>query len=66
MATFAVIDGSNTVVNVILADSQEVAEAATGLTALETTGEPWLGWQLIADQWTRPEDIPQRPLLDEG
>ena len=35
MKNFAVIDQNNLVVNVIIADSKEVAESVTGLTCIE-------------------------------
>jgi hypothetical protein len=35
MKNFAVIDENNLVVNVIVADSKEVAESVTGLTCIE-------------------------------
>ena len=50
---FAVISG-NTVVNVIVADSQEIAEEVTGLSAVETEGEPWLGWTMHGNEWRPP------------
>lgn len=53
---YAIIENDK-VVNVILADSQEIAEQATGLEALETTGEPWLDWVRIDGQWVEPQPI---------
>lgn len=50
---FAVISG-NTVVNVIVADSQEIAEDVTGAAVLQTEGVPWIGWTLIDDEWVEP------------
>lgn len=58
MPNYAVLSG-NTIDNVIVADSRDVAEAVTGRPVIQTTGEPWIGWMLIDDVWTRPEDIPQ-------
>jgi hypothetical protein len=45
MATFAVID-NNTVTNVIVAETKEVAEMVTGLTCIEYTAENpvSIGW----------------------
>ena len=57
MPDFALHDGS-TVQNVIVADSQEIAEEVTGLSAVETVGEPWIGWTLIDGVWTAPEPEP--------
>lgn len=53
MPNFAIHDGS-TVVNVIVADSKEIAEEVTGMSALETEGEPWIGWTLTDGVWTAP------------
>ncbi len=55
MPNFAIHDGS-TVQNVIVADSQEIAEEVTGLYAVETEGEPWVGWTLIDGVWTAPPE----------
>ena len=53
MANYAIHDGA-TVTNVVVAATQEIAEAVTGMNALETTGEPWIGWTLIDGEWTAP------------
>jgi hypothetical protein len=53
MATYAVHDGVS-VVNVIVADTAQIAEEVTGLTALETEGVPWIGWTLHGDEWRPP------------
>lgn len=58
MANYAIHDGT-TVVNVIVAESAEIAEQVTGLTALETTGVPWTGWTLHGDAWRPP--MPESP-----
>lgn len=74
MANFAIHDGT-TVVNVINADSQEIAEQVTGLTALETSGEPWIDWTLESEGWRRPSPFPswvwngsewEAPVADPG
>ena len=57
MSNFAIIDG-DTVVNVIVADSREIAEEVTGLSAVETDGEPWIGWTLIDGEWVAPPPPP--------
>lgn len=62
MANFAIIDG-DTVVNVIVADSQEIAEEVTGLSVVETEGEPWIGWTLIDGGWVAPP-LPPAPEPD--
>lgn len=51
---FAISNGS-TIVNVIVADSKEIAEQATGMTAIATTPYGvWLGWKLHGDTWRPP------------
>lgn len=60
MPTFAVHDGT-TVLNVIVADSQEIAEDVTGLQAVETEGAPWSGWMLIDGQWVAPPEPEPEP-----
>lgn len=47
----------NKVINVIVADSKEIAEEVTGLEAVETTGQPWVNWARIDGQWVEPEPI---------
>lgn len=56
MPNFAIHD-ERSVVNVILAESAEIAEQVTGLSAIETTGEPWIGWNLHGDTWRPPVPI---------
>lgn len=53
MPNYAIIQ-EKTIVNVIVADSQEIAEEVTGLTAIETDGAPWLGWTYHNDSWIPP------------
>ena len=53
MARYAVHDGT-TVRNVIVAESQEIAEQVTGLAAIATTGMPWIGWTLDGSEWRPP------------
>lgn len=57
MPNFAIHDGT-TVVNVIIADSVEVAEELTGLSALETEGAPWIGWTMEVEGWRPPSPFP--------
>lgn len=57
MPYFAIHDGA-TVSNVIVADSQLVAESVTGLSAIETTGSPWIGWTMEVDGWRPPPPYP--------
>lgn len=57
MPNYAVHDGY-VVVNVVRADSLEVAERVTGLPVVETYGEPWIGWTLESEGWRRPAPYP--------
>lgn len=57
MATFAIHDGQK-VVNVIVADSQSVAEEVTGLSAIESSGTPWFGWTMESEGWRKPSPYP--------
>ena len=54
MPNFAIYK-DNIVFNVIVADSKEIAEEVTGANAIETTGNPWIGWTLVDGVWTEPE-----------
>lgn len=60
MARFAVYDGV-TVRNVIVAESQEIAEDVTSLSAVETTGVPWIGWVLVDGEWVAPPEPEPEP-----
>lgn len=53
MANYAIIE-NDTVTNVIVADSKEIAEEVTGLEAIEVTNEPWVGWQRVDGEWIDP------------
>jgi hypothetical protein len=57
MPNFAVHDGT-TVQNVIVADSLEIAETITGLSAVETTGAPWISWTLDEQGWVTDDPAP--------
>jgi hypothetical protein len=57
MANYAISDGSR-IINVIVAESQEIAEQATGMTAIETSGEPWIDWTLEVEGWRIPSPFP--------
>jgi hypothetical protein len=54
---FAIIE-DNKVINVIVADSVEIAIEVTNKEVLETTGEPWIGWTLVDGVWTKPVELP--------
>ena len=58
MPNYAVHDGS-TVRNVIVAESLEIAESVSGLQALETTGQPWIGWVMQDGEWVPPAPEPE-------
>ena len=54
MANYLIIE-NNKVINVIVADSKEIAEQVTNLEAIESTSStPWIGWEKIDDVWTAP------------
>lgn len=54
MATFAVISGAN-VINVIVAESQEIAESIIGLPCIEYTDKPvGIGWSYVDDEFIPP------------
>jgi len=61
MANYAVLD-NDTVINVIVADSKEVAEEITGKTCIEYTDEAPLGinwyWHNEADAYISPANYP--------
>lgn len=49
---------NNKVVNVIVADTKEIAEEVTGLEAIAVTGsEPWIGWTRSGNVWIKPEPV---------
>lgn len=57
MSYYAIIE-NNKVVNVIVAESQDIAEKATNLSAIETTGVPWINWTLEDGSWRPPSPYP--------
>lgn len=57
MPNYAIRDGSK-IINVIVAESAGIAEEATGLSAIETEGEPWIDWTLYDGSWRRPQPFP--------
>lgn len=52
------------ILNVIIAESVEIAEEVTQMNAIETEGEPWIGWRLVDGEWQRPP-MPE-PVADEN
>jgi hypothetical protein len=54
MTNYLVIE-DNKVVNVIVADTAEIAAEVTGKEVLESTSpEPWINWTRSGDTWTAP------------
>lgn len=53
MPNFAIHD-QKVVSNVIVCESQELAEKITGLYALETDGQPWIDWTYVDGVWVPP------------
>lgn len=55
MADYLVIE-NNTVVNVIVADTAEIAAEVTGKEVQESISPtPWIGWTKQGDAWIAPE-----------
>jgi len=54
---------TDVIVNVIIADTKEIAQAVTGLSAIETSGEPWIGWlwDEAAQSWVAPPEPEPEP-----
>lgn len=53
MPNYAIHDGA-TVHNVIVCDTQALAEELTGMQAVETEGRPWIGWIWVDGEWVDP------------
>ena len=53
MANYAIIE-NNKVINVIVADTVEIAVEVSNKEVLETTGEPWLDWTRTDGVWFAP------------
>jgi hypothetical protein len=62
MANYAIIE-DNKVINVIVADSAEIAAEVTGKEVLETTGQPGIDWTRTDGVWLKPEE-PEITLLE--
>ena len=56
MTNYAIKDGS-AIINVIVAETKEIAEEVTNLEAIEITEELPLGigWELVDEEWRMPE-----------
>lgn len=57
MPNFAIYE-SNEIINVIVAESKETAELATGLNAIPATNGLWIGWTLEEEGWRSPKPYP--------
>jgi hypothetical protein len=54
MANYLVIENDK-VINVIVADTQEIAAEVTGKEVIESTGPtPWLNWIRSNGNWSEP------------
>ena len=53
MTNYAIIE-NNKIINVIVAESAEIAVEVTGKEVLETIGVPWIGDILVDGVWTKP------------
>lgn len=53
MTNYAIIEDDK-VINVIVAESAEIAAELTGKEILETIGEPWLDWTRTDGVWSAP------------
>jgi hypothetical protein len=54
MANFAVIE-NETVTNVIVAETKEIAEAVTGAECVECDGSFWIGSTRVDGKWVSPK-----------
>ena len=57
MPSYFISDGSQ-IINFILADTKEIAEGVTGMTAIEFDSAPEgmnIGWILVNGVWSAPE-----------
>lgn len=58
MPNYLVIE-DDVIINVIVADTAEVAAEVTGKEVIESTSsEPWLNWTRSGDTWTAPVEEP--------
>ena len=66
MAVWLVHDGT-TIVNAVLADTQQIAEDVTGLDVIPASvdGVPWIGWILVNGEWVEPPPPEPAPAPEE-
>lgn len=57
MPNYAIHNGA-TVFNVIVCESASLAEELTGMQAVVTEGEPWIGWTMHEGAWRAPQPSP--------
>lgn len=57
MPNYAISDGKK-IVNVIVAESEKIAEEISGMHVVETTGSPWIDWTLEEEGWRPPQPYP--------
>ena len=63
MGNYLIIE-NDTVVNVIVADTAEIAVEVTGKEVQESTlPEPWIGWTRSGNTWIAP--VIEEPVLEE-
>lgn len=57
MPNYLVIE-DDVIINVIVADTAEIAAEVTGKEVIESTSsEPWLNWTRSGDTWNAPEPV---------
>lgn len=64
MATFAVLSDSNSVINVIVAESKEIAEDVTGKTCVPCEGTQYLGHAWNGSEFVAPPVIEEQPAVE--
>ena len=55
LKNYAVLN-NDTVLNVIIAESLEIAEAVSGSPCIECDGSFWIGWTQADGVWVAPEE----------
>ena len=64
MSNYLVIE-NNKVINVIVADTAEIAAEVTGKEVIESINStPWIGWTRSGDTWTEP--VIEQPVIEES
>lgn len=65
MAEYGIYD-NDVITNVIIADTQQIAESVSGMSAVEViNGRPNLGWVLTSNGWRLPQPYPSWSWDDE-